>query len=74
MTLKEFSRKYDIPYHVVYEVSYNVQPITTRLKQREWDEKGLFTETNRFVNDRIKFHRESLDRYVELKDRLEGVW
>ena len=74
MTLKEFSKQYGIPYHIVYEASYKVQPISTDLRDREWPEHDLLIETHGLVCDRIKFHREMLDKNIEIKERLEGVW
>ena len=74
MTLKEFARTYQIPYHTVYEASYKVSPISTDMKDREWPEKELAIETHRLVCERIKFHRDAIDKNIEIKERLEGVW
>lgn len=74
MTLKEFSKQYGIPYHIVYEASYKVQPISTDLRDREWPEHGLLEETHRLVCERITLHRQAMDKNIEIKERLEGVW
>lgn len=74
MTLKEFSDQYKIPYHIVYEASYKVHPISTDLRDREWPENELLVETHNLVCDRIKYHQEMLDKNNVMKKRLEGVW
>lgn len=74
MTLIEFARTYEIPYHTVFKASYKVQPISTDLKDREWPERELVNETHRLVCERIKFHKDAMDKNIAIKERLEGVW
>ena len=73
MTLKEFSKKYQIPYNIVYEASYKVQPISTERRDREYPEKQLFVETRSVVSCRLKKHTEQMRKSNEMMDRLRGV-
>lgn len=44
------------------------------MKDREWPEKELALATHGLVCERIKFHRKAMDKNIEVKERLEGVW
>ena len=72
MTLKEFSRKYQVPYHIVYEASYKVPAISTMRKDREFPEKQLFVEVMSAVNNKIRKHRDMAHKQAEILDRLRG--
>ena len=41
MTLKGYAQKYKVPYHIVYESSYKVQPISTWIRDRDYPENEL---------------------------------
>ena len=73
MTLKEFAKKYDIPYHIVYEASYKVPVISTLQRDREYPEKALFVEVRRVVKNRISRHRDLAMKQEEILDHLRGI-
>ena len=56
MTLKEFSRKYNVPYHIVYEASYAVHPISTDRYDREYPEEGIRKEVANRLKASIERH------------------
>lgn len=72
MTINEFSAKYGIPYHLVYEASYRVNPVEPDIRDRDYPEDILFSETHRIVTARIKKHRAHLDKLSGMMDRLTG--
>lgn len=73
MTLKEFANKYQIPYNVVYEASYKVQPISTVRRDRDFPEKQLFIETRCVIKNKIDRHRDIARKQAEMLDRLRGI-
>ena len=70
MTLKEFSRKYDVPYHFVYETSYRVQPISTERMDREYPEKELYNEVLKVIDEKIAKHKANLEKMTALHNKL----
>lgn len=73
MTLREFSDKYKIPYHIVYEASYKVPVVSTLRKDREYPERPLYREVENIVNERINRHRDLLKKQEEIMDKLRSV-
>lgn len=73
LTLKEFSRKYQVPYHIVYEASYKVHAISTMQKDREYPEKELFTEVRSVLSGRMRHHRDLARKQAEILDKLRGI-
>lgn len=61
MTIKGFSEKYQVPYYIVYEASYKVQPVGTWVRDRDFPEDRLFEETKKLVGKRIEKHRKQLN-------------
>lgn len=53
MTLKEFAKKYDIPYNVVYSATYNVRPLSTWMHDRDYPEQALHDEIISILQKRI---------------------
>ena len=77
MTIKEFSDKYGIPYHIAYEASYKVQPVGTFIRDKDFPEDLLFAETKRIVQKRAKKHMELMNACLRAEmnmnnRRLEG--
>lgn len=73
VTLKEFSKKYDVPYSVVYESSYRVHVESTMRRDREFPERELFAEVRRLLINRIEKHRAIVGKQEEILNRLRGV-
>ena len=65
MTLKEFSDKYNVPYHIVYNASYKVHTVSNLQKDRDYDEADLFDATREQIRKRIEKHRKLL--YASLR-------
>lgn len=74
MTLKEFCKKYGVTYNTAYEATYRVHPVSTEIRDRDWPERELVHEIHRIACDRIKFHRQAMDKNIEIKERMEGAW
>ena len=53
MTIKEFANKYGIPYHVAYNATYHVKPISNLVRDRDYLEEDLFTATSKDIEARI---------------------
>ena len=59
MTLKEFSKKYEVKYGVVYAASYLVKPISTMQRDRDFPEEELYRQVTK------ELHRRAV-KYTEL--------
>lgn len=53
MTIKEFANKYGIPYHIAYNATYHVKPISNLVRDRDYLEEDLFTATSKDIEARI---------------------
>lgn len=71
MTLKDFSRKYDIPYGVVYAASYKVQPVCGDVYEREYPEKELRAALYESVCSKINYYQDKTIRNITYKHKLE---
>ena len=75
MTIKGFADKYNIPYHIAYEASYNVQPIGTWERDKDYPEDDLFNETKKLISKRIEKHRKLLNQALRSEVNLnKGRW
>lgn len=54
MTIKEFSNKYKVPYHLAYAASYKVKPVWTMTRDRDYDEKELYKAVHFLLEERVK--------------------
>ncbi len=78
MTIKEFSHKYGVPYHIVYEATYKVPAISTMRMDREFPEDGLYKEVERVISSRMEKHRKlyhkAQKQFISLQTvkKLEG--
>lgn len=72
MTIKEFSQKYRIPYHTVYEATYKVKPESTWLHDRDYPEEGLRDELLKIADQRIEKHRRLMEQLTEVRKKLAG--
>lgn len=71
MTLKGFSRKYGIPYHIVYEASYNVQPVINDIYEREYPESDMVEALHKIICFRIDHYQDMMIRNINYKHNLE---
>lgn len=72
MTLKEFSRKYDVPYHIVYTASYKVQPESTWFKDKDYPEKELREQVLIISSKAVEKHMRLMELHVQVMKNLEG--
>ena len=70
MTLKEFSQKYGVPYHIVYEASYYVKPEQSVRRDRDFDEFKLYYTVKGIVQERINRYTEVLQGHQAVMNRL----
>ena len=68
MTIKEFAIKYQIPYSVVYQASYDVKKINEY--DCSYHEKELFDAVNSIIAKRIKKATEQLKNFLAMKHNL----
>ena len=68
MTVKEFANKYQIPYSIVYQASYDVKKINEY--DCSYHEKELFNAVNNILARRIKKATEQLKNAREIKHKL----
>ena len=53
MTLKEFARKYEIPYSLVWQASYDVQPAASMHRNKDFSEKELYRSVMHILSMRM---------------------
>ena len=73
MTLKEYAQKYGVPYHIVYESSYKVQPISTWIRDRDYPENKLTEAILEIAEQRINKHKRLMAQQIAIKNRIKGV-
>ena len=73
MILKEFSKKYGVPYGTVYESSFHVQVTPTIRHDRDYPEKELFEEVYKLEKARIDKHLRFVRKHEEIIERLRCV-
>ena len=74
VTLKEFCKKYGVSYYTAYNATYRVKPFPSDGREQEYPERELVREVHRIACERIQYHRRAMDRNIEIKERMEGVW
>ena len=57
MTIREFIQKYQIPYHVAYEATYKVKPVSTMIRDRDYQEDELYKAVVEMLAERIDRHK-----------------
>ena len=70
MTCKEFSIKYNIPYHIAYAATYKVKPVSSMLRDRDYPEDALLDAVRKMLQQRIKKNKAILDEQVNALNRL----
>lgn len=71
MTIKGFSEKYNVPYHIVYEATYKVPAVSTMQKDREYPEDDMHREVRSIVNSRLSFHMEKARKLSVILNSLD---
>ena len=70
MTIKEFSQKYEIPYNIVYQATYEVKPERNDEKVKEYNEFRL-KEAVRVILDNMWYRaQQNAYRYDRYRGRL----
>lgn len=72
MTLNDFAKKYGIPYHAVYEVTYKVQPKSIDVYDREYSEQELLAELRKRTDKLIDKHSRLLANAIMIKGRISA--
>ena len=73
MTVNEFSDKYDVPYHIVYEATYKIQPISPARRDREFHEKDMFRSVKEIAEKRFTKHKRLAKKQIEILENLKKV-
>lgn len=74
MTLKEYAQKYQIPYFIVYEASYKVQPEATFVRERDYREDDLTIAVMEVAKKRIEKHRTLLEQQIDIVRKVRGKY
>ena len=70
MTVKDFARKYDIPYNIAFKSSYVVKGYG-EMQDRNYSESDLYDETVRYVRKMTAKYTALLDMYKTAMKNLE---
>ena len=73
MTLKGYAQKYKVPYHIVYESSYKVQPISTWIRDRDYPENELTEAILEIADERIEKYSRLIAQQIAIKNSILGV-
>ena len=73
MTIKEFSQKYEITYHLAYLASYGVQPVSNMCKDRDFPEEALYKSLQSLLNKRDLEYCEKINQIQQQKARLRWI-
>lgn len=70
MTIKEFAKKYDVPYNLVYDATYRVKPESTWMRDRDYPEQALHDEIVSILRKRIGRLERSVVKNRTFLDKL----
>jgi hypothetical protein len=74
MTLKEFARKYEIPYSLVWEASYNVKPTATIQRSKDFPEFELYASIMKLLSRRALKKCEQVGKIIEQRQRIRSIY
>ena len=60
MTIRQFSDKYGVPYPLAYGASYQVKPIATMTRDRDYPESEMYAAVEQLLTRRINYHRDMM--------------
>ena len=70
MTIKEFEKKYDIPYNIIYSATARVHSTSTMLVDRDYPEKELLDSVVQNLAVSLDRHKRYLEKYSSMLNRL----
>lgn len=70
MTLKEFSKKYGMPYTFVIEASIHIFPNPTPERDCDYDEREVYDACKEKAKEKLAAAREKVTGYSRMLDRL----
>ena len=73
MTIKEFAEKYNVPYNIVYQATYEVKPTGNEEKAKTYDEQQLREAVSNIVYGMWNRSRQSACKYAIYMSRL-NTW
>lgn len=67
MTVKEFEKKYGVPYTIVRNASFSIRRDAGRVAMHlDYDEDVLADAVRRHIRKQFEYHREQAERYREM--------
>lgn len=73
MTLKAFSEKYGLSYHMVFNASYNVQKRATVERDNDFPEIELLGAVNAIISGKIEKLSRMIDTHVATLNRINSI-
>ena len=67
MTLKEFSDAYEIPYNIVFKLSYDVKPVATIKRSKDFSETELVKKAIEYYDAQSSIARKLLSESEKKK-------
>ena len=65
MTIKEFARKYSVPYHVCYKATFTVRAVATLVREQDYDEGELKAAIRKYIKRRLHDIKAQYEQYAE---------
>lgn len=72
MTLKEFAKKYGVPYSIVYNASCRVHVAPTFMKNRDFPADELQTAVINELSARVCKHHDEMIKAMDILARVKG--
>ena len=71
MTIREFAKKYEISYHLAWEASYDVKPVSTITRDKDFPEDELYHSVMRILSSKIQDCYNRTNDLQQTKSRLK---
>ena len=72
MTIKGFANKYGIPYSIAYQASFEVHPVSTMIRDRDYPEGDLYRATKKLLAKRIEDKQKQVAENQRLLAQMKG--
>ena len=74
MTIKEFSMKYEIPYSLAWQASYDVKPAETIRRNKDFSEKDLYRSVMHLLSQRALEKSRQAGEIMAQRNRIRYIY
>ena len=73
MTIKAFAEKYDIPYNLAYEASYDVKPTLCREGNKDFDEQEMKNALRSTIRRKVAKNSDQVMKLIKRNAELYNI-